>query len=1023
MKSITEYVIKLQKLTQQNLDILTALNDAFFTRQNHLSVSIGDEQYAIPSFISLENKLNTLTENFNNLVHAPESGEAFFNIDGNSRAIQVRSYTSVPNSLVLAPVNKYGFDNTDIFKDFMTPIPYINVGVQSLPNDITQVLMKKIIPIHNDLVSFFQSQLGENQPAGSNNTGVPSVQYAYKDLYKILSSYKQDEDYIEYESKLDLPIRKNIGSGIYVIESIIDDWVDDNLINYITLKLRSDMKDPIYMNALKYRLFDETIEKMLRIGDKLLTFEGNAKMEITEIRSNTNTITVKVESGEFLNLVPSSSNNPKQISSLSKIKFFSPINFDEDKYLKIPLEEDKYVFVAVAALNNRMNVQSPWGGGLMINTYKLLNGETTFDKYYKENVRNVGDVLFEITSMMSNTLTGHSKSEYEELVNLTPIVDTNNLLVTQINKHLNDSVAVQNIRSLYSQKKNLQSQLKEIEVEIGNINDVLATVSFDDTTGVRTSYVSQLTSLNSKKNELTSAIEKTTNDISLSANSSEVPIENAKYRIRGFFDYTKFLTDLDKSQLISHIRGIRVQYRYKNVDQEQGNAMSINDKFVFSDWNDMDCFDRQRVSEYDNGYKFHIENNNDKVNEPSFNQIDIPISQGETVDIRLKLVYDFGWPFIYTYSNWSPIINISFPEEYLKDVKILDIISENNNDVESNRFNNIIKAEGVPDHIGDKIIDQDITYYHKPENIASGFYTAERRIIPLKDKLTALDTALLELKDIIYGESGESIKVSIKHGSSQNDLLPYQIQNIAVEPYNSLNINEEDSESFEGLYDINNGEVSTVLNISLYNDSNHTVKLFSLFPGNRDEQIANLLSKKYDKSSYCKTNGDVAVLDNGIWMEYPGDSELESTIQGGNQFVYFRINDVNTGSNFYQESQLTKDGFKTLVNGSTAYPKLSDKYSLCLDASTPGTYLTLGPNEEILIPIVFIYKLNGENESTYQTISFEILPSLYKDPIPYTFRINAKYSATSQDKVIMTNKKKFRSWWGGKDVNYKTTFK
>ena len=34
---------------------------------------------------------------------------------------------------------------------------------------------------------------------------------------------------------------------------------------------------------------------------------------------------------------------------------------------------------------------------------------------------------------------------------------------------------------------------------------------------------------------------------------------------------------------------------------------------------------------------------------------------------------------------------------------------------------------------------QDITYYHKPENIASGFYTDERRIIPLKDKLAELN--------------------------------------------------------------------------------------------------------------------------------------------------------------------------------------------------------------------------------------------------------------------------------------------
>ena len=117
MASITDHVIKLQELTQKNLEILQALNDSFFTNQNHLSVMIGGNRYAIPSFISLENKINSLTANFENLVNAPETGEAFFDFNGNSRAIQVRSYTSTPASLVLSPVTDFNIEQNDIFKD------------------------------------------------------------------------------------------------------------------------------------------------------------------------------------------------------------------------------------------------------------------------------------------------------------------------------------------------------------------------------------------------------------------------------------------------------------------------------------------------------------------------------------------------------------------------------------------------------------------------------------------------------------------------------------------------------------------------------------------------------------------------------------------------------------------------------------------------------------------------------------------------------------------------------------------
>lgn len=1049
MASVTEHLVKIQELTQANLDILKAINDSFFTKQNHLSVNVLGNQYAIPSFITLENKLNSLTANFENLVNSPDSGEAFFTFDGNSRAIQVRSYTSTPNSLTLKPVKEFNVETNDVFKDFMTPNPHINLNVQSLPNDTVEVVVKKIIPLHNDLIALYKSKL--TSTVDDKEVTHPSVQMAYKDLYKVLSLYKPDVDYIEYDTRTDMPIRKNIGSGVYVIEEIVKDEIDENLDNYLTIRFRSDLTDPNYINTLSYRLFDETIERPLKVGDQLVTFEGNAKVEITEIRPNTNTLVVKVLNGEFLNLVPSNKKDTI-ISDLSKIRFYSPIDFDEDKYVKVPIEEDRYVFVAVAALNSRMNVQSSWGVGLIVDTYSLIKDNQTFKTFYDENVKNIGDVLYEITSMMSNNLTKYTQSEFNQFSKLKPIIDTSNILVTQINKHLNDSKAVQNIRSLYSQKKEYQSKLNEIQTQINDINTNLASISFDDTTGARSVYTSQLATLSSQKNELTSSISKIIAEISTSANDSEVPIENAKYRIRGFFDYTEFLKQTGLDNLIDHVKGIRVQYRYKNIDREQGNAMSINDKFIFSDWNNMDGFDRYMEPTYIDGYKYNVQPNNDNVNEPSFNQIDIPISQGETVDMRLKIVYDLGYPFICTTSAWSDIINIKFPEEYLKDVQILDIINENNDEIESNRFSNIIKENGVLDHVDSKVVDQDITYFHKPEDIASGFYTAERRIIPLKDKLASINSSIMELYDEIKGSSGESIKVSIKNNESSNELYPYQTNNISVTSYDTFSSLESSAERYvtEGSYtiDATTKLVSTVLNISLYNDSDHTVKLFSLFPGGRDTNIYSLKNSKFVKEDYATSSV------NGVWFNHPATNiecsmsgteghdvqeGVEQSIQSGNQYVTFRIKNPYDGAVFYgSEDQsdkdllsLDKDYMK--YNNDTQpektvaymYPKLSDRYSLSLDSNTVGDYLVMGPHEEIVIPIVFEYYVReGGDEVISKTMSFEIRPSLYKDPIAYVFKVTAKYSATSQDKVIESNKRKFNSWFKlGGDIKYRTIFK
>jgi hypothetical protein len=719
-----------------------------------------------------------------------------------------------------------------------------------------------------------------------------------------------------------------------------------------------------------------------------------------------------------------------------------------------------------------MNIQSPWGGGLMLNTFALKNGDKDFKTYYDENVRNVGDVLYEITSLMSNnTLMKYSKEEYEEFTRLEPVININNIQVVRINDHLDNSVAVQNIRSLHSQKVNLQQQINEKQTKIDEISGVLTTISFDDTTGQRQAYTSQLTSLNTEKSELQTAYAKITNEIAKSANDSEVPIENAKYRIRGFFDTAEAGQPWTKWD--EHIVGIRVQYRYKNVDLEQNHAYTINDKFVFSDWNEMASSDRQRIPLYKDGsYKSIVSTKTDNINEPSFNQIDIPISQGETVDIRLKLIYDFGAPFVQTSSNWSQIVNISFPQEYLKDIKILDIIEENNNDIETNRFNNIIVGEGIPQHVGDKITDQDITYFHKPENIASGFYTTERRIIPLKDKLLDLSNAVQQLRDEISGETGQ-LTVSIKHGGVHYKLTPFVKQTISLEQYSTF-INLEQNNAKVGEYVYNNGVVSTILHISLCNESNHIVKLYSQFPGKRKNPLNKAFSSKFDLNDYCKSynyDNNYGVYYGGVWFECPGfsknnmpiETELipsnwpvvaidtdvrlsDISLQTNNQFLYFRIKDLYGSQDYYNwggtdmnnllslgtqtiNPTLAESGIKYLSDPSQSpsqrtamymYPKLTKPYGLCVDSDDITGYMTVHPNEELIIPIIVEYSVGNDGKPEIEkTMSFDLWTSLYKEPVNYVFQASAKKEKTSSEQILDTQKQTVSS----KDSKYNIIYR
>jgi hypothetical protein len=559
MASVTEYLEKLQKLTQTNCEILQAINDSFFTKNNYLTATVDDNTYVIPSFISLDNKINALTENFNNLVYAPKTGEATFNFDGNSQTIELKGFNCTPESISLDKPEKFEVENNQIFKDFLSPSPYINFNISSIPNDINKVVIKKVVAMSDELKSEFSAYLTEVVNKKVNYK--TSANISYEDLYKKISYYKKDLDYVEYDTVKQLPIRKTIGTGIYTIKSIDSHEIMDDLRETYVITLKED---------LKYKLFDNTIEKYLQVGDELVTYDNSAKMRIIEIRPNSRQLKIEVLNGDYVNLVADTSGNINDaISDLSKIKFYSSIDFNNDKNINVAIEEDQYIALFISPLNDRMNIRAPWGTGVIVNTFALKNsGGISYNDFYKQYVSNIGDILYELTSIATNGVTKYSKDEFDTFTKYKPQIIKKDLTVYQINSHLNNSPTIQKIRNLYNQKIKYNSELSEIQKSIDNINSTLASISFDDTTNIRSVYESQLIEYNKKRNEVVSALNSISNEIAMAANDSDVPIENAKYHIRGFYNNPN---DDIISPYMDHINGIRVWYRYKKYCDQSKN--------------------------------------------------------------------------------------------------------------------------------------------------------------------------------------------------------------------------------------------------------------------------------------------------------------------------------------------------------------------------------------------------------------------------------------------------------------------
>ena len=54
---------------------------------------------------------------------------------------------------------------------------------------------------------------------------------------------------------------------------------------------------------------------------------------------------------------------------------------------------------------------------------------------------------------------------------------------------------------------------------------------------------------------------------------------------------------------------------------------------------------------------------------------------------------------------------------------------------QSAKFIKTLINDGYEEHVTNKIVDNSQVFYHMPENIYSGFNTAENNLISLKDKL------------------------------------------------------------------------------------------------------------------------------------------------------------------------------------------------------------------------------------------------------------------------------------------------
>lgn len=961
-ESLKEYYVKLQRMYDNCYNMLTAIQQSLSTTASEITVTVADSDDAetnirIPSFLYLENKLEQIENNFSNLFNMPDSGEAWFTKSSDMYKLNmVRSSNAPVTPVISSDQNTLwaGYTPTTLLKDLVSPHTYLHVNINNLPESATEMFMKKIV--FNNAATF-------NAATALNMT-------SYDDWVSILYKYRKGEDYEEYDSTIKLPVRKDTFLSQFNIEEIIDEpWVDitNGNTTHTTYKLR--------LSTLEYSdAEDPSIRMSLKVGDRICLGNQMVVYIVKSIDTASNSVIIEETVGH-ITLQTYSENNEMQL------KLYND-NYNNYKYVDVPLEENPYIVVFLGVLYN--NVRSSFSDALVLNLNSIYmkdeagndivdskGNKLTYIEYYQKYCTNIGDLILGLTEAAYPQLSNYTSTQLQTLTTnpdiattVTNTIDVENAIqVVPINKHLIDDTSTEQIINLHAQKNDIQAQLITVNDNISQIYNTLTTTDFtQQTSNTFASLQSKLTSYYTERTTL----QKQLNSIidSIAAKSTDVTISYAKtkYRIRGLLN-TETLEQLIQSvgDAKTNIIAADIEYKYKSTSKDTNTVTIINSN-TFTDWNKQTSIERGRSLVFDentSSWALQFNNYDTTDNIIKWNQVDIPITPGEDVIIRVRYKYNIGQPFVDLMTPWSDDVTVVFPPEYTEDTDVTTIVKTNQNDTVVAGYRDILMNEGYEEHINNKIIAGDQVFMHQPQNIYSGFTTAENKMISLYDKLTALSQDIEQYKSWVEGESNAQFDVYLQYDDQTAKLAP-----------NSLNVvNIYNTDHISGTF------IKKNMSLVIKNTGNTRINLYSIFPGNTDVSL-------------LRSNIDSYANEIGNYERLPLFINNQIALQNLGQWIYFRQTNPYTKADIVYNTEKQRN--------TDIAAKYSETPGSNWISETPQDYM-LGKSKQVLH--VYRDRINKDSFQLEAVNGFTSIMALLTNSITSAFESSGVLSDEKKEQI------------------------
>ena len=709
------------------------------------------------------------------------------------------------------------------------------------------------------------------------NSGIKT----YEEFKAALYNLKNGVEYTEYDSVIDLPIKSDRFKSLFIIEDIPQSTLKEN--PYVE---NGKTTYQLKLNTLLYHDSEDTsIEYSLKKNDFLCL--GNTstiyRVKSADITENL----VEIEEYVGHSILETTEDNSEMVFQIQNE------NYKEYNYVRVPLEENQYVAIFLGVIYN--NIRSLLSDAIVVDLSAVMmydnygnpvldnyGNHMTYVEYYDKYCTNIGDLILGLTQSAYPQLSNYTNDilytiqnsdSIKELVNAS--VNVSNILqVVPINKHLVDTTTTEEIINLHTQKSELNSQLSTLQENIDNVYNTLVNTDFSQEVEItQESLKSQLQEYYTKRITLQKQLNAIISNINSISTDVTIAKEETKYRIRGVTDPTQLEEYIDTyAGGTLKVIGLECEYKYKSILKDTTSVMNINSN-LFTDWNRISNIDRQRKLVFNSSLSsFHTEfvDYSTTQNIIKWNQIDIPITKGEDVVLRIRYKFNVGQPFINIYSPWSSEMVMEFPTEYIDNIEVASIFETNEEDSVVAKFNETLINDGYQEHINNSLTVSNNVFYHMPENIYSGFNTQDNNMISLKDKLTEMSLDLENTKALVENELNKKYSIYLNYDEGNVQLFPGSINKVNI--YNNDHIND----SF----------VKKQMNLIIKNTGDVNVRFYSIFPGNYD--IPLILSNNEFYEKYIQHYERVPIYDNGVL-----------SLQTLGQWIYFRQDNPYTGYMIY----------------------------------------------------------------------------------------------------------------------------